>query len=366
MGNQPQLDFNLAGQGLMLAPIKEHLMDDKVSEVLINRAGEVVIEKNGKMTAYDVPEFTFSYLRSLFQVIATANNQVISSEHPILYGSLLDGSRVTLVVPPTATDFTLSIRRKVVRDFSLSDYLETDFFRRTRFITDLEDEAQLIDDTEYELAEMYQSIAKRTIQGKGVEGYVSTSSHNVIEVQSEIRDFIVKAIKLRKNIVFSGGTSSGKTTFLNAALKEIDAEDRIITIESPRELELTQKNVVRLEASKGEQGVANISNQALVKSCMRLRPDRIIMGEIIGGEIMDFVAACTTGHEGSITTIHANNPRGAFSRMAGLYKHNQIVMRDEEILSELKAAIDVIIQLSKSHDGRLATMIWYKYGHLKL
>ena len=207
------LDFNRAGQGVMLAPIACYLEDPRVSEILINRAGEVVIEKDGQMSAYQESTFTFEYLRDLFQVIATANKQVINATHPILYGSLLDGSRVTLVVPPTATDYTLSIRRKVVRDFSLSDYLDTHFFRRTRFISNLDDEAQLLDDSEYELAALYRSIGKKTVQGRGVEGYISTSEANVFDVQEAIRDFLIKAIGLRKNIVFSGGTSSGKTTF---------------------------------------------------------------------------------------------------------------------------------------------------------
>jgi type IV secretion system protein VirB11 len=346
------LDFSKAGQGLALVPLKPWLTDPLVSEILINRPQEVFIEKNGAITRYEVPELTQKSLSNLFQVIAVANQQTLDRQRPILYGSLLDGSRVTLVIPSTSLHHTLSIRRKVVKDFKLHEYLEQDFYRRTKLITDLEDELSLLDDKELDLVKQFKHII--TIQDK----------YNTQDVQLEIHNFIKQAVVAKKNIVFSGGTSSGKTTYLNACIKEIPTHERIITIESPRELEVTHPNYVSLLASKGGQGEAKVTNQDLVKSCMRLRPDRIIMGEIIGGEIIDFVSACTTGHEGSITTIHANNPKLAFSRMAGLYKHNQIVMTDNEIITELKGAIDIIIQLGKEHDGRMVQSIWYKYSNL--
>ena len=348
---QNSIDFDKAGQGISLSPLKEWLTDPLVSEILINRPKEVFIEKNGQMLAYEVPELDSRYLSTLFQVIAVANNQVLTKLQPILYGSLADGSRITLIIPNTAKHHTLSIRRKVVRDFNLNDYLGQEFYRRTKLITDLDDELALLDDKERELINQFKKVV--ALQNEG----------NSAEVQLEINNFIKMAVINKKNIVFSGGTSSGKTTYLNACLKEIPQHERVITIESPRELEIPHRNSVSLLATKGEQGEAKVTNQDLVKSCMRLRPDRIIMGEIIGGEIIDFVSACTTGHEGSITTIHANNPKLAFSRMAGLYKHNQIVMTDSEIINELKGAIDVIIQLGKEHDGRMAQSIWYKYSN---
>jgi len=177
--------------------------------------------------------------------------------------------------------------------------------------------------------------------------------------------FIQLAIDLKKNIVISGGTSSGKTTFLNACLRRIPLTERIITLEDTREIDIPHPNQVNLLATKGEQGLAAVSMQDLVQCCLRLRPDRIIMGEIRGKEIMDFVAASSTGHEGSLTSVHANNPRIAFMRMAQMYKLNNVPsMSDTDILSELKEVVDIIVQIAKTPRGRQVQSIYYKYGHL--
>ena len=178
--------------------------------------------------------------------------------------------------------------------------------------------------------------------------------------------FIQSAILAKKNIVISGGTSSGKTTYLNACLAHIPLGDRIIVLEDTREIETAHPNQVQLLASKGDQGIAKVSMQDLVQACLRLRPDRIIMGEIRGKEIMDFVSACSTGHEGSITTIHANNPRVAFMRMTQMYKLNNVPsMTDADIFRELNEVIDIVIQLSKTAEGRIADSIYYKHANVK-
>ncbi len=137
-------------------------------------------------------------------------------------------------------------------------------------------------------------------------------------------------------------------------------------LEDTREIETPHENQVQLLATKGEQGLAKISMQDLVQCSLRLRPDRIIMGEIRGKEILDFVSACSTGHEGSLTTIHANNPRIAFMRMTQLYKLNHLpAMTDDDILRELKEVIDIIVQVGKTKNGRQVNSIYYKYGYLR-
>lgn len=133
--------------------------------------------------------------------------------------------------------------------------------------------------------------------------------------QQNWADFVKCAIELKKNIVISGGTSSGKTTFLNACLRHIPLSERIILLEDAREIDIPHPNQVSLLSSKGDQALAKVSMQDLVQCCLRLRPDRIIVGEVRGREILDFLSASSTGHEGSFTSIHANNPRIAFMRM---------------------------------------------------
>ncbi len=322
----------------MLAPIQALLDDDQISEILINRPQEVFFEKSGKLKAFAVPELTERHLSHIFQLIASENEQIFDEEHPLLSASLSDGSRVQLVLPPTSVFPTLSIRRKIVKNFVLEDYEKTDFFNHAKgfsFKESLED----LPEEERSLFQLYHD-------------------NNWLE-------FIKKAISIKKTIVISGGTSTGKTTFLNACLNYIDHEQRIIILEDTREIDISHPNKVQLLASKGGQSKAKVAMQDLVQCCLRLRPDRIICGEIRGKEILDFLAASSTGHEGSMTSIHANNPTIAFMRMTQMYKLNNVPsMTDEDILRELKAVIDVIVQITKSPKGRHVQSVYYKYEHL--
>lgn len=327
--------FTPGAMGL-LAPIQALLDDDQVAEILINKPGEVFYEKDGGLHLIAVPEFSATHLTQLFQLIASFGAQVLNESHPLLSASLPDGSRVQCVLPPTAKYPTLSIRRKVVKNFRLKDYEETHFFKSAKGFSTQEDLNKL-PATEQALASAYK--------------------------EGDWPRFVKLAIELKKNIVVSGGTSSGKTTFLNACLQHIGRDQRIIVIEDTREIDIPHPNQVQLLASKGGQSKAKISMQDLVQCCLRLRPDRIICGEIRGKEILDFLAASSTGHEGSITSIHANNPRIAFMRMTQMYKLNNVPsMSDEDILRELKEVIDVIIQIGKTHQGRQIQSVYYKYG----
>ncbi|HDO8337945.1 TPA: P-type DNA transfer ATPase VirB11, partial [Legionella pneumophila] len=176
------------------------------------------------------------------------------------------------------------------------------------------------------------------------------------------QEFIRQAIVSKKNIIISGGTSSGKTTFLNSCVGQIPLHERLITLEDTYEMDVPHTNIVRLKALKqvGEQ-TQKITMQDLVQATLRLRPDRIIMGEIRGRELFDFVSACSTGHSGALATIHANNPKVAFMRMAQLYKLNQVAGMDEaDIYKVLHEVIDVIVQLQKTPDGRRLVEVYYK------
>lgn len=315
----------------LLEPFKEWLDDPEVSEILINRPNEVWIEKNGDMLRFDT-DIDAYHLSTLFRLIANENSQLIDQTHPLFSGNLQDGSRVQLVMPPTARHPTLSIRRKVVKNMNMESYKKTGYF-------------------------------------KIAQGYDPSQADNADENKSLIdlykknkwQAFILKAIANKKNIIISGGTSSGKTTFLNACLHTIDESERIITLEDAREIDISHPNQVNLIASKGEQGTSQVSMQDLVQCCLRLRPDRIICGEIRGKEILDFLSACSTGHEGSITSIHANNPRVAFMRMTQMYKLNNVPsMTDDDIMRELNEVIDIILQVKKEGAKRVLKEVYYK------
>ena len=334
MGN-----FAPSSEGL-LAPIAPWLEDKAVSEILLNKPGEIYVEKAGELQRFDVPAFNERAISMLFQLIANENKQAISEKKPLLSASLKDGSRVQIILPPTAQYHTLSIRRKVVRHLTLDDYDQSSFYHDAKSCDiHANDLSQLCKD-EKQLIALYQK---------------KLWSH-----------FIRRAIDLKKNIVISGGTSSGKTTFLNACLRQIPMTERILLLEDAREIDIPHPNQVSLLASKGDQGLATVSMQDLVQCCLRLRPDRIIVGEIRGKEVLDFLGACSTGHEGSLTSIHANNPRVALMRMTQLYKQNNVPsMSDQDILREINEVVDVIIQVGKTPTGRAVQGIYYKYADVQ-
>jgi len=356
-------DYAPQSMGL-LAPIKTWYDDAQVSEILINEPQCIYVEKHGQLTKQDVPEYTQLFLDRLFQLIANENNQQLTAKKPLLSGSLLDGSRVQLVIPPTAKHYTLSIRRQVVRHLSLDDYASHAFYQQA---TGFNVHDVMADDI-HQLPPSEQVLLSHYHAG-------------------EWDAFIRCAIALKKNIVISGGTSSGKTTYLNACLRQIPDHERIITLEDTREIDTPHPNQVNLLASKGDQGLSAVTIQDLVQCCLRLRPDRIIVGEIRGREILDFLSACSTGHEGSLTSIHANNPRIAFMRMTQMYKLNNVPsMTDQDIMRELTEVVDVIVQLVKTSNAsngknetkenkkntknrtseRQVQGIYYKYGHISL
>lgn len=324
----------------LLAPIQYLLEDTNVSEILINKPQEVFFEKNGIMHRLDIPILDALHLKRLFTFIANENGQVLNEKSPLLSGNLYDGTRVQLVIEPAAKDFTLSIRRPTIQHYTLEDYSKTNFFSSTKKFN-LENQLDKQNtDSEIELKKLYH--------------------------HAQWAEFVALAVTMKKNIIIAGETSSGKTTFLNACTAYIPKNERIITLEDTFEIKIPHENVVNLLAIKKTESQKNIiSMQDLVQCALRLRPDRLIMGEIRGREILDFISACSTGHAGSITSIHANSPKIAFMRMVQLYKLNNVPsMRDEDIYRELHEVIDLIIQVAKTPVGRIATNIYYKYGVL--
>lgn len=325
----------------MLSPLKPFFDDTQVSEILINKPGEVFVERLGTMEQHLIPRLDAMHLKRLFTLIANENGQCLSTSSPLLSGSLSDGSRVQLVIPPAAKNYTLSIRRPSIKKLCLADYRASSFYQGTRAFYLDEDLDSALSEPEKELINIHQ--------------------------QGGWADFIELAVSLKKNIVVSGETSSGKTTYLNACTAHIPHHERIITLEDTYEVDIPHANVVNLRApKKGENEQGGLCMQDLVQCALRLRPDRLIMGEIRGREILDFISACSTGHEGSITSIHASNPRIAFMRMTQLYKQNNVPsMRDEDIQRELHAVIDVIVQVRRAENGREAPFIYYKEARSK-
>lgn len=328
--------FKPGAEGL-LQPLSLWLKDKDVSEILINQPGEIYVERFGKLSRIELPALTRLHLKRLGIFIANENSQHLTVNSPILAGNLYNGARVQVIMPPAAKNFTLSIRKPSIKAFVLDDYKKNGFYNNTIGV-DADFKIANFDDENKRLISLYR--------------------------KQDWSNFIESAIKLKKNIVISGETSSGKTTFLNACMEKIPKDTRIITIEDTFELNLCQPNKVSLLAFKKSEGqTLTYTMQDLVQAALRLRPDRIIMGEIRGKEILDFISACSTGHEGSITTIHASNPNIAFMRMVQMYKLNNVPgMSDADIEKILHMVIDIILQVKKTKNGRELVHVYFKHA----
>ena len=321
------------GVASMLAPIQDFLDDTSVSEILINRPQEVFVERDGHMLRFDLPMLTSKYLHRLFSLMANENGQILSTTQPLLSGSLLDGSRIQLCIPPVVPHETLSIRKFLVQNLSFEDYERFGFFESTTAVGLKHDFVDSKDDLLHQL-------------------------HH----EQQWSQFIQHAILAKKNIVICGGTAQGKTTFLNTCVARMPLHERLVILEDTYEIKVPHQNIVRLKVAKNpahEQPPVDM--QTLVQTSLRLRPDRLIMGEIRGKEIFDFVSACSTGHRGSVVTLHANNPKSAFMRMTQLYKLNNVPsMTNADIASELHEVIDVVVQLGRLDGHRRLTQVYYK------
>lgn len=314
-----------------LAPLRRYLDGDRVSEVCINQPGEVWVERMGTsaMERYEDATITNDLMARLARLLAGGTNQAINAENPMLSCTLPTGERVQIVMPPASPrGVAISIRRQVVNDLCLDDYANAGAFESVGVITD-------------ETAKPDEN-ALRGLLNSG-----------------DIQAFLEQAVANKKNIIVSGGTSTGKTTFLNAILKCVEPGERIVTIEDTPEVKPAQPNWLSLLASKGDQGQARVSIQDLLEASLRLRPDRILLGELRGKEAYTFLRAVNTGHPGSITTVHADTPRGALEQIGLMVLQANLGLRQDEIRSYIGAVIDCVIQLRRVGGKRVISEIWW-------
>ena len=314
-----------------LEPIRPWLDDDTVVEICANRPGEVWVEIAGgtEMQRHDVHALTRHGLQNLMERVAAYSGQSVNEEHPLLSAALPGGERFQGIMPPATTNGgAFAIRKQVVKDMRLDDYR-----RRGSF------EAIDIGDP---------------------DALSATDAQLCAHLEAgRIEDFIRIAVAERYSILLSGGTSSGKTTFLNAILHEVPAEERIITIEDTREVKPVQPNFLPLVASKGDQGQARVDIESLLQAAMRLRPDRIFLGEIRGREAYSFLRAVNTGHPGSITTIHADSPLGAFDQLALMVMQAGLGLRKDEIITYVRSVLPIVIQQTRRGGWRGTSAIYF-------
>ncbi len=314
--------MSIAALRTYLEPIKKLFERDGVTEISINNPMEAWVEQNGDMRLEHIPEFNVEHLKSLARLIAQSTDQHISEESPLLSATLPDGERIQIVFPPAVEtgNVAMSIRKPSTMDLDLDQYESYGAFQSTE-VSKLANQDDIL-------------------------------LRNMLD-EGNVKDFIKKAVKLKKNIIVSGGTSTGKTTFVNAALKEIDASERIITVEDAREVKITHiKNRVHLISSKGGQGLAKVTTQDLIEACLRLRPDRIIVGELRGAEAFSFLRAVNTGHPGSVSTLHADTPQLALEQLVLMVMQAGLGITRDQIKNYVENVINVIIQLKRGERGR--------------
>ena len=310
---------------------KIYLDDPEIAEICVNRSGELWIERAGSpsMEKIDCPDITKDHMMRLARQIANTTGQAINLQNPLLSASLPTGERVQVIMPPaTLNGIVFSIRKQVVNDMDLADYANAGAFDAVDWVNDSDlkpHDAQL----------------------------------RALAEQKNFYEFIALAAKSKKNIIISGGTSTGKTTLLNAILKEIDPEERIITIEDTPEIKPIHQNHVPLLASKGEQGIAEVTIQSLLEASLRLRPDRILLGELRGKEAYTFLRAVNTGHPGSITTVHADTPHGAFKQIALMVMQANLGLQNDQIMDYIRSIVDVVVQLKRIGGKRIISEVWY-------
>ncbi len=307
-----------------LEPLRHWLSQPDVSEIAINRPGELWIERSGlpAMEHHHDSSLDREHLMTLARQIAAHTSQHVNIESPLLSAALPTSERIQLVLPPVSPHGpSLSIRRQVVRNLNLADYAATGALSHVHLGSDLADDP--------------------------VDRHLSA-----LIAENNVMAFLSEAVIAKKNILISGGTSTGKTTFLNALTRLIPSHERLITIEDTEEVTLEQPNKLILLASKGDQGAAKVTVQDLLEASLRLRPDRIILGELRGKEAYSFLRAVNTGHPGSLTTVHADTPRGAFEQLALMVMQANLGLARTEILTYVTAVVDIVVQLKRSGGQR--------------
>jgi type IV secretion system protein VirB11 len=301
-----------------LSPLTGMLARPDVTDIYVNRPGELWVETiGGEIERHDAPRLDAATLERLARQIAAIAHQGISREHPLLSATLPDGARVQVIAPPaTRGPLALAIRKHVSPDLTLDDYVAAGAFAETRG----RDSA--------EHAEIDDALAAQLKAG-------------------DIAGMLAAAVRARKNILVAGGTSTGKTTFLNALLREIPAEQRLILIEDTPELYVRHQNAVGLLAARGMLGEAQVNANDLLAASLRMRPDRIILGELRGEEAFAFLRAINTGHPGSMTTVHADSPERAIEQIVLLTLQAGTQLSRDDVRHYIKSTVDIFVQLTR-------------------
>jgi len=317
---------------LNLRALRPILSDPEVTELCINRPREAFVETRRGWERCPLPFADFAWCRRLAKLIANSTRQRIDEATPLLSAALPTGERAQLVLPPATTAGTVAItlRRPSDTVWSIEELARRGIFRSTRRST------AALDETEQELLRL-------------------------LEIQA-YEAFMRLAVESRKNILVSGPTGSGKTTWTKALIREIPAGERLVTIEDAQELVLdTHPNHVRLFYSKDDQGLARVTPKQLLESCLRMKPDRILLAELRAEEAFDYLRNVNSGHPGSITSIHAGSCELAFEQLVLLIKQSaggrELARRD--IKSLLYLLIDVVIQFGVERHERFIKEIWY-------
>lgn len=313
--------MSIAALETYLAPIRVFIEKDGVNEVCINRPGEVWTEIKGTYYHDTVPDLTLNHLMSLGRLIAQSTAQEISEERPLLSATLPEGYRVQIVFPPGCEVGTVAV---AIRK---SNPLQMDL-------------------DEYEALGAFQSTTT-----KEQKNPVNIHLKQLMD-EGRIKEFLIAAVQAKKNIVISGGTSTGKTTFANALFRAIPLEERLITVEDAREIMLPHPNRVHLMVSKGAQGRARVTVQDQIEACLRLAPSRIIVGELRGAEAFSFLRAVNTGHPGSIATLHADTPALAIEQLTMMVMQAGLGLERQEIKHYIENVVDIVVQLKKGDRGR--------------
>jgi pilus assembly protein CpaF len=295
-----QLVGDVLDELLGLGPLEPLLKDPTITDILVNGCDRVFVERYGVLEPSEVRFKDEKHLLRIIQKIVSAVGRRIDESSPLVDARLADGSRVNAVVPPLALDGSLLSIRKFAR--------------------------------------------------------VPINLERLIEIGSvppQVADVLGAVVGSRRNVLISGGTGSGKTTLLNAMSAFIDDRERIVTIEDSAELQLQQQHVVRLETRPPNiEGKGEITQRDLVKNALRMRPDRIILGEVRAGEAFDMLQAMNTGHDGSMTTVHANTPRDALSRIEQMIGMSGVDVPPRSARAQIGSAINVVVQVARLADGR--------------
>lgn len=294
----------LIDESVGFGPLESLLQDDQITEILVNGPQEVYIEKNGVLEQVNVSFKDEAHVRHIVDRVVAPLGRRIDESSPMVDARLPDGSRVNAVISPISLDGTiLSIRK----------------FRKVPF-------------------EMRELQENETFTNK-------------------MEKFLIALVKTKMNVVISGGTGSGKTTLLNALAMEIPKSERLITIEDSAELRLDRKNVIGMEARPPNvEGQGEVSIRQLVRNSLRMRPDRILVGEVRGAEAFDMLQAMNTGHEGSLTTVHANTPSDAINRVEGMVVMAGMDLPTHIIREYIVGALDYIVQVQRLTDGKRRIM----------